>query len=145
MAFCYWINPHLGFLVNALLAGHPDALAALVEFQAVILADQVVAFQISPGERKQAVRTAVFKSREGSVGLAIEHDGLAANRASKRRMLDFVIPGDCVPRVSQKHRSAPCSCSCFIPRDARASCHKCKSIDNPATPRRFLCPPRRPI
>ena len=107
MALGYRINPHLRFLVNPLLAGHPDALAALIEFQAVIFADQVIAFQISLGERKQAMWAAILKSRKRSVGLAIQHDGLAANCASKRRMFDFVIPGDGIPSVSQEHRSPP--------------------------------------
>ena len=37
-------------LVNSLLPGHPHALAALVEFQSVIAADQVVALQVALGK-----------------------------------------------------------------------------------------------
>jgi hypothetical protein len=72
-----------------LLSGHPDALAAFVEFETVIFANQMFALQIAHRERQEAVRAAILEAGDRSVHLAIEHDGLAADGAREWRVLDF--------------------------------------------------------
>src|SRR6266436_28034 len=42
-----------------------------------------------------------------AVGLAIEDDGLAANRARKRRVIDLVVPAGGIPEVTKEHGRFP--------------------------------------
>jgi hypothetical protein len=87
----------------ALLSGHPDALAAFVEFQAVVFADQVLALKIAHRKRQEAMGAAVLEAGDRSVHLAVQHDGLAADGARKRRVLDFGVPSDGVPIIPKEH------------------------------------------
>ncbi|MFZ0878362.1 MAG: hypothetical protein WA002_02620, partial [Candidatus Acidiferrales bacterium] len=113
MLFRDGINRDGCVLVNALLAGHPDALAAFVKFEAVVFADEVIALQISLGEREEAMGATILEGRDCAIGLAIKNDVLATNRAVQRGVLDFMIPGGWVPEISQEHYRSPRMVACF--------------------------------
>jgi hypothetical protein len=85
------------------LPRHPDALAARVEFETVIFADEMIALEVAEREREEAVWAAVFEGGNHAIHLAVEDDGFAADGARERSVLDLGIPGDGVPEISQKH------------------------------------------
>jgi hypothetical protein len=60
----YGIAAQICSFVDPLLSGHPDAASLRIEFQTVIFADQVISLKEAFGQRKQAVRTAVFEGGE---------------------------------------------------------------------------------
>ena len=102
MAFDDGINADRGILVDTLLAWHPHTLAAFVEFQSVVAAHQMVAFQISFRKRQEAVGTTIFEGRDLARDLAIKNKGFPANRASQRCALNFVIPSCGVPVIPEE-------------------------------------------
>jgi hypothetical protein len=56
---------------------------------------------------QEAVRATILEATESAAGLAIKDDGFATDGAGKRRVLEFVVPGDGVPEVTQEHGRNP--------------------------------------
>ena len=110
MPLDHGIGAHAGRGVDGVLRGHVGAAALRIEFQPVIAADDVVAVEPSLGQRHQPVPAGVLQRAHLSVGLAVHHDMLAADRARKQRVLEIDIPGGGVPGIERegwRHGCAP--------------------------------------
>ena len=84
-----------------------DALAAGVELQAVIVAAYAVALEAALRQRRATVAAAVLERNQLTVGLAVDHDRDAADRAGEALGRDLMVPSDDIPGVSNEaHDSA---------------------------------------
>ena len=102
MPLDHGIGAHAGRRVDGLLRGHVGAAALRVVFQPVIAADHGVAVEPALRQRHQPMPAGILQRAHLSVGLAVHHDMLAADRARKQRVLEIDIPGGGVPGIERK-------------------------------------------
>jgi hypothetical protein len=103
------IGAHTGRRIDGFLRRHEGATARRIVFQAVVAADHAIAFEPALRKRHQAMPAGIFQRRHLSVGLPVQHDVLAADRARKQCALDIDVPCRGVPGVHRKgwgHREA---------------------------------------
>ena len=114
MSLHHRIGSHAGRWIDGLLRRHVGAAALRIVFQPVIAADQRVAVEPSFRQRHQSVPAGIFQCADLSIGLAEQHDMLAADGPGKQRVLEVDIPCRGVPGVQWKrcrHGSLPRMCS----------------------------------
>src|SRR5437660_5678662 len=102
MALDHRIGAHAGRRIDGFLRRHEGAAARRIEFQAMIATHHAIAFETSLRKRHQTVPAGVLQRGDLSVGLAVEHDVLAADRPRKQRVLDIDVPGCGVPGIHRE-------------------------------------------
>jgi hypothetical protein len=88
--------------VERFLARHVGAAALAVVDQAVVAADQLVAFEAAERERHQPVPAGVFERGDLAVGAAEHHQLLVADGARQQRVTHFDVVGGGIPGVQRK-------------------------------------------
>src|SRR6185437_2401029 len=118
MPFNHRIRLGANTLVRALAWNrHLYGSALAVDEQAVIATTHVVPLLDPHGQRQQAVRTRVLQSDDRAIELSVEHDGLAADGARKRRAVDLMVPAGDVPLIANIHGCSPQGSSgCALPK-----------------------------
>ncbi len=96
------------------LARHLHASAGAVISQAMVVALQMIADELSHGKRQVAVDAAVLERGGRAVLFAEKHDRLAEDHPPERLACNLVLRGGDVPEIFQEHGRTSLTENCIV-------------------------------